>query len=289
MTERPVFTGVATALATPFDESGIDEDAFLKMIDFQLENGADALVVCGTTGEAPTLTRAERQRLVSLAAGRAGGRIPVIAGAGANDTRISKQLALDAARAGADALLLVTPYYNKCTQKGLVSHYRAVSESANLPFIAYNVPSRTGMRILPGTAREIAGLALAAGLKDAGGDITETAKTMALCGDAFPVYCGSDELTLPFLSLGGKGVISVVSNLRPAEVKSVCDLFFAGKAKEAAREFAKLLPLAQALFREVNPIPLKAALAAEGRCKNVLRAPLTPLSPENEKALLELL
>ncbi|MBP5155123.1 MAG: 4-hydroxy-tetrahydrodipicolinate synthase [Clostridia bacterium] len=288
MTEKPIFTGAATALVTPFCSNGIDYKSFGRLLDFQLENGIDALVVCGTTGEAPTLTRAERRKIVAFAAERINGRVPLIAGAGCNDTEKAKKFAADARAAGADALLLVTPYYNKCTADGLVKYYAEVSASGGLPFIAYSVPSRTGVRISPETAAKIASLPLSAGLKDCG-DVAGTARILAACGRGFPVYCGSDPLILPVLSLGGAGAISVLANVRPAEVRGLCRLFEKGEIKAAAELQTKLLPLADALFSEVNPIPVKAALCGMGLCKNLLRAPLTPLSKQHEKPLFELL
>ena len=288
MTQKPIFSGAATALATPFDEKGIDYRSFGGLLDFQLENGIDALVVCGTTGEAPTLTRAERKKLVAFAAERIDGRVPLIAGAGCNDTEKAKKFAADARAAGADALLIVTPYYHNCTPDGLVKYFAEVSEAGGLPFIAYSVPSRTGVSVSPGTAKKIASLPLAAGIKDCG-DITGTARIIAECGAGFPVYCGNDQLILPVLSLGGAGAISVLANIRPAQVRALCRLFAQGDVKAAAALQTKLLPLADALFSEVNPIPVKAALCGMGLCKNLLRAPLTPLSKQYEKPLFELL
>ena len=288
MTEKPIFTGAATALATPFCENGIDFASLGGLIDFQLANGINALVLCGTTGEAPTLSAKERAEMIRFASERINGRVPLIAGAGANDTAKAKEYAAEARSAGADALLLVTPYYNKCTQEGLVKYYAEVSESGGLPFIAYSVPSRTGVSVSPETAQKIAALPLAAGLKDCG-DMTGTARTLALCGETFAVYCGSDALILPVLSLGGAGAISVLANIRPAQVRTLCELFFRGDVKAAAYLQKALLPLADALFAEVNPIPVKAALCEMGLCRNLLRAPLTPLSPQYAKTLFELL
>ncbi|MBO4453144.1 MAG: 4-hydroxy-tetrahydrodipicolinate synthase [Clostridia bacterium] len=286
MEKTPLFKGVATALATPFDESGIDLSAFGNMIERQINAGVSAIVVCGTTGEASTLTREEKRRLTAFAAERVNGRVPVISGSGCNDTAEAIKLSKDAAEAGADALLIVTPYYNKCTQKGLAEYYKAVSEAAGKPFIAYSVPSRTGVRIEPETAAKIAELPLAYGIKDAGDSISDTARTVMLCGEKLPLYCGCDDRILPVLSLGGYGAVSVVSNLFPAETERLCDSFFEGKTKEAAELQLKLLPLIKALFCEVNPIPLKAALAEMGLCRNLLRAPLTAISEEGRKELL---
>lgn len=287
MTDRPVFTGAATALATPFCEDGIDYRAFGKMLDFQLANGINAVVVCGTTGEASTLTPDERKALVSFAAERCEKRIPVIAGAGSNDTRVACALARDAEKSGADALLCVTPYYNKCTQKGLFEHYRAITETVSIPVIVYNVPSRTGMRIEPETAAMIARLPNAAGIKDCGESIADTARIAALCGEGLPIYCGNDDRILPVLSLGGKGAISVVSNVVPRTVAELCGKFFSGDVTAAAKIQTGLMPLVEALFGEVNPIPVKALLSGMGFCKNILRAPLTAMEEPEALKLSE--
>ncbi len=289
MKKTIVFRGAATALVTPFDEKGIDYIAFAKMIDFQLANGIDALVVCGTTGESATLTDEEKKELISFAVRQVRGRVPVIAGTGANDTRRACAMSEYAALVGADALLVVTPYYNKCTQRGLVEYYDAVSKSSSLPFIAYSVPSRTGVKIEPETARRIAENELACGLKDAGDSISDTARTISLCKDALPIYSGNDDRILPILSLGGKGVISVMSNIVPLEVKRLCSLYFDGVLSRAAELQTELMPLCDALRCEVNPIPIKAALAEKGFCKNILRAPLTDLSPENREMLFSVI
>ena len=289
MEKRPLFKGVATALVTPFDENGIDLGSFGRMLEYQIKNGADALVICGTTGESATLSFGEKCELTAFAAEKIDRRVPLIVGTGGNDTARACRLSKRVAALGADALLLVTPYYNKCTQQGLVGYYREVSECSELPFIAYNVPSRTGVRIEPETASEIASLPLAAGYKDAGDSISDTARTIALCGEGFPVYSGNDDRVVPVLSLGGAGVISVVSNVFPARVKSMCDSFFKGDTVSAAKQQLELLPLAQALFCEVNPIPVKAALAELGFCKNILRAPLTALSEPYRESLVSII
>lgn len=287
MKKELVFRGAATALVTPFDSAGIDFAAMAKMIEFQLTNGIDALVVCGTTGESATLSDAEKRSLIEFTVRQTRGRVPVIAGTGGNCTARAASLSEFAAKAGADALLVVTPYYNKCTQAGLVSYYRTISEASGLPYIAYSVPARTGMRIEPRTALEISLDKNAAGLKDAGDSISETAKTISLCGSALPVYSGNDDRILPVLSLGGKGVVSAAANLIPGSIKRLCNLYFDCRVSAAAKLQTALIPLCEALFREVNPIPLKAALAAEGMCRNILRAPLTELSEQNLRALIE--
>ena len=289
MKKSIVFRGVATALATPFDEKGIDYISLARMIDFQLSHGVDALVVCGTTGESSTLSEEERKELIAFTVRQVRSRVPVIAGTGCNDTRRACKMSEYAASAGADALLVVTPYYNKCTQKGLVSYYSDIASASALPFIAYSVPARTGMKIEPETAASIAESKLAVGLKDAGDSIADTARIISLCGDELPVYSGNDDRILPVMSLGGKGVISVMSNLIPFEVKQLCTLYFDGDITKAAELQARLIPLCDALRCEVNPIPLKAALSERGFCKNILRAPLTELSRDNMKTLLKVI
>lgn len=286
MKKTLVFRGAATALATPFDESGIDYYSYAKMIDFQLTHGIDALVVCGTTGESATLSDEEKKELIDFTVRQVRKRVPVIAGTGGNNTKKACALSEYAASAGADAILAVTPYYNKCTQKGLISYYEDIASASGLPFIAYSVPARTGMKIEPETALRISENSLCAGLKDAGDSIADTAKTISLCGEALPVYSGNDDRVIPVLSLGGKGVISVMSNLIPAKVKKLCTLFFDGEINKAAGLQTELIPLCDALRCEVNPIPLKAALAEKGFCKNILRAPLTSLSTENTAKVL---
>lgn len=286
MKKSLVFRGAATALATPFLEDGIDYIALAKMIDFQLSNGIDALVICGTTGESATLDEAEKKELIDFTVRQVRHRVPVIAGTGCNDTRRACRMSEYAASVGADALLVVTPYYNKCTQRGLVGYYNDVAAASGIPFIAYSVPARTGMRIEPETAARIAENPLACGLKDAGESIADTARTISLCGDALPVYSGNDDRILPVLSLGGKGVISVMSNIIPFEVKRLCATFFDGDHDRAAELQTGLIPLCDALRCEVNPIPIKAALAEKGLCKNILRAPLAELSKENRDMLM---
>ncbi len=289
MKKSLIFRGVATALATPFNEKGIDYLDLAKMIEFQLERGVDALVICGTTGESATLSFDEKKELIEFAVKQTRKRVPVIAGTGCNDTKKACELSSFASKVGADALLLVTPYYNKCTQKGLLEYYDAISKSSDLPFIIYSVPARTGMKIEPETAFEISKNPLAVGFKDAGDSISDTAKTISLCGDALPIYSGNDDRILPVLSLGGKGVISVMSNIIPLEVKELCTLFFDGEIEKAAKMNSTLIPLCNALSSEVNPIPLKAALTEMGLCKNILRSPLTNLSPENEAKLVKII
>lgn len=287
MKKEPPFLGVATALATPFDEYGVDYPSLAKLIEFQLTSGADAIVVCGTTGEASTLSDDEKKEIISFSVRQVRKRVPVIAGTGCNDTKRACELSEYAAYSGADALLAVTPYYNKCTRKGLVAYYDAIAEASRLPFIIYNVPSRTGVTVEPETAFEISANPLAAGFKDAGDSISATAKLISLCGDRLPVYSGNDDRIIPILSLGGSGVISVASNIVPKQIKKLCTLFFEGDIKRASALQTALIPLINALFSEVNPIPLKAAMEEMGLCRNILRAPLTKLTEDNRKKLFE--
>lgn len=289
MKKTLVFRGAATALATPFDQNGIDYLAFAKMIDHQLTNGIDALVVCGTTGESATLSDAEKKELIDFTVRQVRGRVPVIAGTGSNDTRRACALSEYAASVGVDGLLVVTPYYNKCTQKGLIAYYNDIASASGLPFIAYSVPARTGLKIEPETALALSENRSAVGLKDAGDSISDTARAIALCGDALPIYSGNDDRIIPILSLGGKGVISVMSNLIPYKVKKLCSLFFDGETELAARLQTELMPLCDVLRCEVNPIPLKAALNKMGMCKNILRAPLTEMSAEHEQQLINVI
>ena len=289
MKKSLVFRGAATAIITPFLENGIDYLSFANLIEFQLTRGIDALVVCGTTGEASTLSDDERKELIDFTVRQVRNRVPVIAGTGANDTRRACRMSEYAASVGVDALLVVTPYYNKCTQKGLVNYYDEIARASGLPFIAYSVPARTGMKIEPETALILSENPYAVGLKDAGDSISDTARTISLCGDALPIYSGNDDRVIPILSLGGKGVISVMSNLIPLKVKKLCSMFFDGDTVGASRLQSELIPLCDLLRREVNPIPLKAALSKMGMCKNILRPPLTEMSLEHESELNRIL
>ena len=273
----PLFCGCATALATPFRQGELDRDGFLRLLRHQLDGGADALVVCGTTGESPTLTDAEKKWLFTTAVREAEAArrpIPVIAGTGSNNTRRACELSRLAADCGADGLLVVTPYYNKASEAGLLGHYEAVTAATPLPVLVYHVPSRTGCRLTPETCRRLSENPRIAGLKDATGDISFTARVAALCGASLPIYAGNDDQTLPVLSLGGLGVISVVSNLYPARMSRLCRLWREGRCAEAAALQLALLPLCDALFCEVNPIPVKAGLSLMGICSEEVRLPL---------------
>lgn len=284
--KTPIFKGSATALVTPFDRQGeLDERALLALIDWQLSQGTDALVVCATTGECATLSDREWSRVVSLAVERAAGRVPVIAGTGRNDTIHALRLGQEAKALGADAVLTVTPYYNKTTQQGLLRHYLFLAEGVELPMLLYNVPSRTGMSFRAETYAALAEHPNIYGVKEASGDFGLILRTRALCPEDFALYSGNDDQIVPILALGGLGVISTAANVVPAELHALCDSFFRGDLPEARAIQLRLQPLIQALFLEVNPIPVKAALAAMGRMEETVRMPLTTLGPAARRAL----
>ena len=287
--KRPVFTGAATAIITPFDEHGVDYDSFGKLIDWQIAEGIDAIVAAGTTGEASTLTDEEHREVLKFCVERVAGRVPVIAGTGSNDTAYAIELSRYADMIGADGILLVTPYYNKATQRGLIESFAATAKAVKCPVILYNVPSRTGCNILPATAKELSRIDNIVGIKEASGNISQIAQTSALCGDDLIIYSGNDDQITPILSLGGKGVISVLSNLLPRETSRLVHDYLDGKTEDATAAQLKYLSLVNALFCEVNPIPVKAAMAAMGYCGNILRLPLTPMEKENEVKLLALM
>ncbi len=277
MKKQTVFRGAATALITPLNAAGVDYEAFGKLIDWQIAEGIDALVIAGTTGEGSTLTYQEHEECIRFAVERAAGRVPIIAGSGSNDTNRAITLSKFSCRAGADALLVVTPYYNKATQKGLIASYTAVADAVDRPIILYNVPSRTGVNIEPATYAELAKHPNIVGIKEASGNISKIVETAMLVGDVVDIYSGNDDQVVPVLSMGGSGVISVLSNVMPAATVRMCKRFFEGDVSGSARMQMDLLPLINALFSEVNPIPVKAAMAAMGWCENYVRLPLTPM------------
>ena len=286
MTKNPIFRGAATALVTPLTESGIDYEAFGKFVDWQIEEGINALVVCGTTGESSTLTDEEHRAAISFVVDRVAGRVPVIAGTGSNDTAYAIELTKHACEAGVDACLVVTPYYNKTTQAGLVAMYSAIADASTKPVILYNVPSRTGVGITPATYAVLADHPNIAAIKEANGNISSVVETAALVGDKLDIYSGNDDQIVPILSMGGQGVISVLSNVLPRQTVELCDKFFAGDVAGAAKMQCDMLELINSLFCEVNPIPAKAAVAAMGFCKDYLRLPLVPMSEANRQRLL---
>ncbi len=276
--KKTVFTGSATALITPFTENGVDFDAFARLLDFQIENGTDALVVCGTTGEPATMTYEERDEVVRFAVKHVNKRVPVIVGTGSNATHIAVSNSKKAFEAGADAVLVVTPYYNKCTQEGLYRHFKAVCEATPLPVICYNVPGRTGVNIKPETLERMAELDTLCAVKEASGNMDQITDICARLAGKIDVYSGDDGIVLPILSVGGKGVISVASNIAPKEVHNMCADFFSGNFDAAMKMQLKLYPLVKALFCEVNPIPVKTAASLIGFGKCNLRMPLCDMS-----------
>ena len=283
-----VFTGAGVAIATPFDENyNIDYESFGKFIDFQVENKTDAIIVCGTSGEASTLSHEEHIAAIRYCVNRVNKRIPVIAGTGSNCTETAIMMSQEAASYGADGLLVVTPYYNKATQKGLIAHYTAIAEAVpETPIIMYNVPSRTGCNIQPATAAYLAkNVKNIVGIKEATGDLSQAAKMMSLADGSLELYSGNDDQVLPILSLGGLGVISVLSNVAPKETHDMVAKFLDGDVKGAAEIQLKAIPLINALFSEVNPIPVKAALNLMGMNAGPLRMPLTEMEEENKEKL----
>ncbi len=287
--KNTVFTGAATALITPFKNGAIDFDSFERILEQQIAGGISALVVSGTTGEGSTLTDGEHRELIKFAVEKVAGRVPIIAGTGSNDTAYAIDLSRYACSVGADALLLVTPYYNKATQEGLYQSFKMIADSVDKPCILYNVPSRTGCNILPATAARLADVDNIVGIKEASGDISQIAELARVCGDKLDIYSGNDNQIVPILSLGGKGVISVLSNVLPEKTNEICTRFFEGDVKGALELQLHYLPLIDALFSEVNPIPIKAAMSAMGLGENSLRLPLTPMSEGKAAHLYELM
>ena len=284
--KNTVFQGMATALVTPMTTTGsVDYDALARLIEFQIEEGIHALVAVGTTGESATLSNQERAEVIRFVVNRVAGRVPVIAGTGTNQTDVVIEHTKRAADAGADAFLVVTPYYNKATQGGLVAHYSMVADEAEKPVILYNVPSRTGCNIAPDTVAKLAEHPNIVGIKEASGSMAQVVEIFAKCGDKIDVYSGEDALTVPMLSMGGKGCISVVSNVAPKLAAKMYDTFAAGDIAGAAQLQCKLLPLIQGLFSEVNPIPAKAAMSMLGFGSDYLRMPLTAAEPATRERL----
>lgn len=271
-----LFTGSGVAIVTPFKDGKVNLSSFGRLIDRQIAGGTDAIIVCGTTGEAATMTTAERQEAIGFCVERAAGRVPVIAGTGANDTRAARENSLAAERLGVDGLLVVTPYYNKATQQGLLRHFKTVADAVNIPIILYNVPSRTGVNILPETYAELAHHPNIAGVKEASGNFGQIQKTRNLCPTNFSIWSGNDDETAAICMLGGVGVISVVANVLPAQMHELTSLCLANDYAAAGRLQLKLKPLCDALFCEVNPIPVKTALNLMGLDAGELRLPLCP-------------
>ena len=287
--KNTVFTGAATAIITPLTKDGVDYEQFARLIDWQIEEGIDAIVAVGTTGEGSTLTDAEHKEAIRFCVERVAGRVPVIAGTGSNDTAYAIEMTRFACEVGADAMLLVTPYYNKATQRGLIESFRAIADASTKPCILYNVPSRTGCNLTPASAAVLAEHPNIVAIKEASGNISQIAELAALVGDKMDIYSGNDDQIVPILSLGGKGVISVLSNLMPKATHDMCELFLNGDVAASRALQLRLIPLVNALFSEVNPIPVKAAMAAMGFCENYVRLPLTTMDTEKEKVLLALM
>lgn len=284
-----IFTGAGVAIVTPFNEDeSINYDKLDELIDYHCENGTDSIIICGTTGESATMTEEEHMDCVRFAIDRAKGRIPVIAGTGSNCTRTAVEMSREAAEYGADGLLLVTPYYNKATQAGLTAHYKAVAKEAKAPIIMYSVASRTGCNIEPATvAALVRDVENIVGVKEASGNISQVAKIMSLTDGKVDLYSGNDDQIVPLLSLGAKGVISVLSNVAPKETHDICEKFFTGDTAGSAALQLKAIPLIEKLFCEVNPIPVKKAMKLMGMDCGPLRMPLTELTPEHEASLAQ--
>lgn len=287
--KNTIFTGAATAIVTPFKDGKIDYEKFAELIEWQIAEGIDAIVSVGTTGEGSTLTDEEHRDAIRFCVEQVKGRIPLIAGTGSNDIAYAIELTKYACEVGADAMLLVTPYYNKATQKGMIASFRTIADASTKPCILYNVPSRTGCNLLPSSVAELAEHPNIVAIKEASGNISQVAELAALVGDKIDIYSGNDDQIVPILSLGGKGVISVLSNIMPKETCDICKMFLNGDVKGSAALQLKLLPLINALFCEVNPIPVKAAVSAMGFCENTLRLPLTPMEAAHEQTLLSLM
>ena len=289
MKQNSIFRGAATALVTPLTPDGIDFAQFKRLIDWQIDEGIDALVIAGTTGEGSTLTDEEHREAIRFAVETAAGRVPIIAGTGSNDTAYAVDLTRFSCEVGADAMLVVTPYYNKATQKGLVKMYETIADASDKPLILYNVPSRTGVGIEPKTYQALADHPMIAAIKEANGDISKIMATRALVGDKLDIYSGNDDQIVPILSVGGAGVISVLSNLVPKQTSEMCHKFFAGDIAGSLQMQLDYLPLINALFSVVNPIPAKAAMAAMGYCEDYLRLPLTPMEDDHKSVLLSIM
>ena len=280
-----MFKGSIVAIVTPFKEGKVDEVIYRKLIEFQIENGTSAIVPCGTTGESATLSMEEHCRVIDIAVEAVDKRIPVIAGTGGNSTREAIELTDHAKQAGADATLQVTPYYNKPTQEGLYQHFKAIAKAVPLPQVLYNVPGRTSVNMLPETVARLADLPEVVAIKEASGSLGQMAEIVNLAGDNITLLSGDDNVTLPVLSIGGKGVVSVVANIVPRDTADMVDAWEEGDSEKAKGLFYKLFPLCQAMFYETNPIPVKTSLALMGQIQDEMRLPLAPMAPANLEKL----
>ncbi len=285
MNKELIFKGVGTALITPTNEKGIDFEKLEKLIDFQINEGVNALIIAGTTGEGATLNDGEHKELLKFSKEKICGRVPMIAGVGSNDTSYACSLAKYAEEINVDGLLIVTPYYNKATQVGLIKSYTEIAKSSKKPIILYNVPSRTGVNIEPETYLELSKVENIVAIKEANGNLSKIMDTFELVGDKLYIYSGNDDEIVPFLAMGGIGVISVISNMLPKETVQICDEWFKGNVEESKKLQLKYLPLIRALFSEVNPIPIKSAMARLGYCDNYLRLPLCQMDKKKEEKL----
>ncbi|HEX9022591.1 MAG TPA: 4-hydroxy-tetrahydrodipicolinate synthase [Geobacteraceae bacterium] len=280
-----MFKGSIVAIVTPFKDGAVDEEKLRELVEFQIEGGTDAIVPCGTTGEASTLDYDEHYRVIEIVIQQTKKRVPVIAGTGSNSTTEAIELTAHSRKLGADGALLVTPYYNKPSQEGLYRHYRAVAEAVALPLVLYNVPGRTSVNLLPETVARLAELPNVVAIKEASGSLQQASEIIARCGDKLDVISGDDFITLPMMACGAKGVISVVANIMPKEVAALVDAFFAGNLDEARKWHLKLLSIANAMFIETNPVPVKTAVALMGMATDEVRLPLAPLSDANRTKL----
>ncbi len=285
--KKVLFKGCGTAIATPFDDKGVNVEEFKKLIEDQIKNNVSAIIVCGTTGESSTMTTEEKTEAINTAIKTSAGRVPIIVGTGGNNTKQVIENSKKAESLGADGLLIVTPYYNKCTQKGLIEHYKTISQNVTLPIILYSVPSRTGVNIEPKTCLELSKIDNIVAIKEASGNISQIAQIAHLCGENLQIYSGNDDQILPILSLGGIGVISVLSNVMPKYTQDITKNFEIGNIKKATQMQLDAIPLINSLFSEVNPIPVKAALNLLGYDFGIPRLPLTKMSPEKENILKE--
>ena len=285
--KNTIFTGAGTALITPLNEKGVDYPALKNLINWQIDEGIDALIICGTTGEGSTLSDEEHKEVLRFSLEVAAGRVKMVAGTGSNDTAYAIRLSQYACQLGYDGLLVITPYYNKATQKGLIKHFTAIADAVTKPIIIYNVPSRTGVNVEPATYLKLAEHENIVAIKEANGNLTKIVETFALVGDKLDIYSGNDDQNVPIIACGGKGAISVLSNPAPKETARMCHLALEGNIKEAMKLQCKYVPLISALFCEVNPIPAKAAMAAMGFCEDYLRLPLCPMDDANREKLLK--
>lgn len=283
--KKLLFKGCGTAIATPFNKEGVNLEEFSKLVENQIKDGVDAIIVCGTTGESATMTEEEKLKTIECAVKIANKRIPIIAGTGSNNTEAVIKMNEKVEKLGVDGVLIVTPYYNKATQKGLVEHYKLIAKKTTLPIILYNVPSRTGVNILPETALELSKIENIVAIKEASGNLSQVAQMANLCKENLNIYSGNDDQVIPILSIGGKGVISVLSNIKPKYTHDMCFTFWNGEIEKAAKMQINAIPLINALFSEVNPIPVKAALNILGYNFGVPRLPLTSITKENEEKL----